>query len=300
MTTTMKSKRGKLLAQLNGDANVTILGYVCWWDVRGVEIDRERFIEILTDCGFTEKYAREHNYRSAFLRALKNMETQRIIRMVKEDRNYLIYQFTAEDRVDESFEYNPETIITIDKEVYRQTKSIDAAITKGDPAIKEKIIKHFMREKVTYKSSDVSRTLHKIFVDNADIVALREQGSVYYVPGGYKNVLESASKYVGMLGGICRFSYIPIPDAPESRATVKAAVEDEVETFIAWLEGQIEELESGKEVTERWYNTKDKKLAEARDRLELYAELLGDGKTGIEAKFAVLEKKLFPGRTLDI
>ena len=301
MTITNNSKKGKLLAQLNGGTNVTILGYVCWWSIHDVEIDQARFKQILATCGFKEKYAREHNYRSAFLRALKEMEEQRIIRLVKEDPSYLIYQFTAEDLVnDERFEYNPETVVTISKDKYRETKSMEAAMIKGDEEIKAKLLKLFLEKKGLFKSSDVSRVLGRIFADEADIVSLREQGSVYFIPGGYKTVLDRAVQYVGMLPGNCRLESLPIPDAPESRSTIKTAVTDEVEAFADLLEKEIAALEEGKTVTERYFKNKTKKLAEVRDRLELYSELLGDGKTGMEAKFASLERKLFATRELDI
>jgi hypothetical protein len=300
----MKSRRGKLLANLNGGTNIPIIGFVCWWNIRNVDLTQERYLQILSECGLSEKYAREHNYRSAFLRALKNMEEKRIIRMVKEDSKVMIYQFTAEDRVGEGedarLDYNPETVIVIDKELYRKTKSIEAAMTKGEDAIKRKVIEYWNDERTRFKSSDVSRALHKILGREADIVSLREQGSVYYVPGGYRSVIDKARLYTSLLGGDCGFDAIPIPDAPESRETVRGAVMDEVDGFTKWLEAQIKELEGGKEVTSRWFNTKRKKIAEARDRLELYADLLGEGKSGVEAQFAALEAELFKPRELDI
>lgn len=302
--TTMRSKRGNLLANLNGGTNIPIIGFVCWWNIRNVDLTQARYLEILKECELSDKYAREHNYRSAFLRALKNMEEKRIIRLVKENSKFMIYQFTAEDLVGEGqdarLDYNPETVIAIDKEVYRKSKSIEAAIVKGADEIKRKVIEYWNDERTRFKSSDVSRALHKILAREADIVSLRDQGSVYYVPGGYRPVIDTVRKYTSLLGGDCVFQSIPIPDAPESRATVTSAVNDEVEGFLKWLESQIKELEEGKDVTDRWFKTKRKRIAEAKDRLELYAELLGDGKAGIEARFAQMEAELFKPRELDI
>ena len=297
-----RQKRGRLLAQLNGGTDIQILGFVCWWNIREIEISQERFKEILAACEFKESYAREHNYRSAFLRALKQMEEKRIIRLVKEDSKYLIYQFTAEDLVDDEtgFEYSSETVITIDKDKYRETKSIDLAIIKGDDSIKDKIIKLYYDEKSKFKSADVSRVLHRIFTDEADIVSLRDQGSVYFIPGGYKTVLDRAVKYVKLLGGNCKLDSLPIPDAPESRDTVRDAVTDEFDSFMNHLRNEIDLIQDGKDVTERWFNTKRKKMAEVKERFELYSELLGEGKSGLEAQFAELEKQLFVGRELDI
>ena len=109
---TNAARRSILVGSIKEDTkDIPIIGYICWWSVRNVDVSQKDFAKLLKECGLPEKYAREHNYRSAFTRALHNMEEKRIIRLVEEDENRIVMQFTLENKVtsggDPKLEYDP-------------------------------------------------------------------------------------------------------------------------------------------------------------------------------------------------
>src|SRR5204863_490212 len=67
------------------------------------------------DAGLDESVARELAPRHAFSRACKKLSEARIIRQVAEDELIITFQFTAERRDCDRFEYELETMLTLEK-----------------------------------------------------------------------------------------------------------------------------------------------------------------------------------------
>lgn len=291
---TNEAKRNLLTATLSeGLVNFKILGFVCFWNIRSVDITKDELAAKLTEAGLDPKMAKDHNYRSAFLRALKNLEEQRIIRLVEENRDVLSYQFTAERNVDKtSLEYDRETIVVIDKNKYRKTEKFEDALAQGRDDIKAKITELFYREKTRYRSPDITRFLQKIFTEQADIINLREQGSVYFVPAGFKSVIDSVSKLMGLLGGMCRFEYMPMPDVGQSRKMVKSAVVDEVRALFTNLEKEIKEAAEEGKTNEKWVMNKLSKIEDIRKRISIYEGVLAEQAKTLDDDFAKLTDTL--------
>lgn len=279
-----KQQRVRLVRKLQGEGSLEILGYICWWSIRNVDITQNEFIEILKECELNTKYAREHNYLSAFKRALKNMEQARIIRIVEENSQQIICQFTAENKVadknDPRFNYDPETVIYIDKNRYRDTKDFKQALVKGDKDIRDALAQYFLQEKVRYNSNDITRYVQKILNDVADILSLRDQGCLYFIPSEYADIMQRVQRMVRKIqGGPGAFQSVPLPNVGDSRAMVSNAVTGEIEQSIKKLDEDLDEiLNSGKEVTEVWKATRIRRIDQLRERLDRYAEVLnGEG-----------------------
>ena len=301
----IRTKKSLIRRLSEGTSDFEILGYVCWWNIRNVDITQDQFATILRDCGINDKYAREHNYRSAFIRALKNLEEKRIIRLVEEDSAKFVYQFTAETKVDGTdhahLEYDEETVVVIDKQRYRDWNKIEKAITKGREDIKEKLIKLFYQEKVRYKSSDITRYLQKILRDNADIISLRDQGSVYFIPASYQTVLDSVLKLVNMLSKESVLEYLPVPNVESSRSMVSNVFTDEIEALLDKIDKEIDEIDSGgKQVTSKWADNKRDKLKQVQERIDLYTDALeGKAKSALQKSLEKAKKAVESTRVLD-
>jgi hypothetical protein len=293
-------KKSMLLDQLSvGAQMVPVMGYFCWWNVKNVCLTKEQFEKKLEAAGLDKKYARLHNYRSAFIRALRDMEENRIIRKVDEDEYRLVYQFTAESIVgapggEKSLDYEKETIIVIDKDEYRKEGDFKKAIIKGKPAIITAIVKLFDEHKQKYKSSDITRYLQRILRDEADIISLRPQGSIYFVPVGYLDALNKVAALVEGIGSGSKLERAPLVAADDSKAMVKNALLGEVDETFKQIEKDLEAVtKEDKEVTKVWSATRIGKIKKLLDRLESYKEggVIDDTKAW-QDNFAAAEKKI--------
>lgn len=294
----------QLISQFNDGANdFEIVGFLCWWSIHNVNVTRERLIEVLKGCGIDEKFARSHNYRAAFIRSLRELEENRIIRPVSENAVEMVYQFTAETKVEDDdvkLKYDPETLVKINKAVYRKTQSIAEALH-GREDIRQKLIEIFDSKKDMYHSSDITRLIKRIFSEKADIVSLREQGSVYYVPSQFQNILGAVASFVNSIGG-SSFQYFPLPNVEACRQAVAAAVDDEMRVDLEKMEKEIEEVSSGnKEITERWRNHKIKTLENIQKRVARYSEVLEDSTAQfLKDNYQKMREAVLQTRTLDI
>jgi len=301
------SEAGSLIGTLQTAAgDIDIIGYVVWWNVREVEASRDWLKAALDGVGLDgERYAREHNYRATFIRCLRALEEQRIIRKVKEDGGRLVFQFTAETLIDDPenprLEYTPETVIEIDKSAYWTEGNFADALVKCDPKLKPILVEMFDKERTTYRSSDLTRYIQKIFKDNADIVSLRDQGSVYFVPASFANlvsqvgqVLESCPK------GTAQLEYFPVPDHESSRNMVSNGVESEIIAIFTKMDEEVKAMKAGNtDITEKWVEHRQTKIREIKERLAMYSEVLGDAAHRLGGKFDDLSSSLAP-RTLEL
>lgn len=287
--------------------DIPILGDVLWWNLREVEVTQEWFKQQLDAVGLNgEKYAKEHNYRSTFIRCLRYLEEQRIIRPVTEDNVRLVYQFTAEQLIADDPEnphlkYTPEGTVGIDKEAYYIEEDFDAALVKCDPKVREILVPMFNKEKQTYRSSDLTRYIQRILNDLADIVSLRPQGAVYFVPSNFRDVVQKLSTVLSAVPvGQARMDYFPVPDVQSSRQMIGSGVEAEIAQLFSQMESETAKMKSGgKEITDKWIEYRVDKVKAIKKRLDLYAEVLGETADRLNGKADELIK-LVSGRVLEI
>lgn len=303
--TAAESKRAFFAVLTEAGKSYDILGYTIWWNIRNADVTQEQFAKMLRDSGLDEKYAREHNYRSAFIRALRLMEEKRIIRKVEESPNFLVYQFTAEEKEgsgqNASLEYNQETIVVLSKSIYAKEKDFLAALVKGREDIRKKVADYFEREKVRYGSSDVTRYIQKIFRDQADLLNLRPQGCIYFVPASFQNIVTSVQSLIAALGGGSSLEQMPVPNVGSSRSLVSASFSEEAVALYKQLAAEIKVgLESG-DLSDKSKEGRFSSLQELLNRIQLYSPILPEESTSdLIRKIDSLGKSLFPERTLDL
>jgi len=297
MTTMQKAQ---LVATLEGCENA--LGEIVYWNVRNVQIQRQQLIVLLESVGLPGSFAREHSYLSAFKRALKFMEENRIIRPVEENAGIMVYQFTAESKAEDDMvlEYNREATITINKSDYRKDRNFRAAI-QGPDDICNRLAELFEDEKTKFRSSDITRLIQRIFSSHADIVCLRQQGGVYYVPAVFHDLVVKVSSLVSQLGN-STLEHLPIPNVDSTRQAVRGGLVEEIGAVMKKLDEDIEKVKAGDdEATERWTLHRTQQVAALRDRVARYAEVLGDRDTErFQTSFAALEKAITNPRVLNL
>jgi len=286
---------------------IPTIGFIVWWNIREVEITRDWFKAKLDEVGLNgERYARKHNYRSTFIRCLRHLEEQRIIRKVAEDSNRLIFQFTAEKLINDDpenprLEYTPEMVVEIDKSAYWAEGNFTEALIKCDAAFKPMLMEMFDKERQTYRSGDLTRYIQKIFRDHADIVSLRPQGSVYFVPAAYQHLINQVSQVLGAINkGDAQLEYFPVPDVESSRNMVSHGVEAEISEIFAKMEEEIKVMQAGSnDITEKWVRHRQNKIRDIKKRIALYSEVLGATSQRLRGQFDALAATLVP-RTIEL
>jgi len=290
---TAQEKRAQFFLKMKG-LDCPILGSVVFWNVRNVSITKDEFTKLLEESGLPTKYAREHNYRSAFIRALRNLEEGRIIRRVSEDDDFIVFQFTAEQLTGTSvgsgeLKYTTETRVIVSKSKYYETKNFAEALISEMPgytanaAINKLVLELFEKEKVRYNSSDITRYLQRIIEEEADLITLRDQGNVYFVPAQFNGVVEKVSTLVSKLSpntNDARFEYLPVPDAEVSKVTLGRSVLEELESVVKGLAEEVDQLSP--DLTDKgkitWMEARLRKVKRLKDRIEMYGEIVPDVK----------------------
>lgn len=289
----------------NGNKDYEICGFVVWWQIKNVDLSREQFIKCLEEVGIDKKYARTHNMRSAFTRALHSMEEDRIIRRVEENKLQLIFQFTAENKIDSAegheLSYEKETLVVVNKTRYRETQIFSECLD-CKPQFKAQLVALFDEHKDKYKSSDITRYLQLILKQQADIISLRDQGSVYFVPAGYQELLTKIADLLLKIGGSSKLEYLPIPNIESARNMIKTSLMDEVNTEFKNVEKDVEEAFNGDQAKSKiWTATRIERLQKMLSRLKLYS---GGGISidvgDFEANKKALEAKIYGVRRLDL
>jgi hypothetical protein len=209
------------------------------------------------------------------------MEEERIIRPVTEDESRLVYQFTAEVLVDDDpdnphLEYTPELTIEIDKAAYFAERDFDKALKCGD-AIRSQLVQSFNEERETFRSSDITRYVQKIFREQADIISLRQQGSVYFVPSIYGELITKVAQVLESIPGDAQFDFFPLPDVQSARNSVSRGVTDDITENFARMEEEIEIMRRGaEEVTDRWLEHRQEVVKKIKKRLAMYSDVLDE------------------------
>src|SRR6187551_2981247 len=93
-----------------------LLGEVITWTCPGLSVPHMALVEALSSSDLDPAVARELAPRHAFSRACRRLSDRRIIRLVAEDATTLTFQFTAESRAGDRYEYVMETLLKLEKQ----------------------------------------------------------------------------------------------------------------------------------------------------------------------------------------
>lgn len=227
----------------------------------------------LTEAGFDAGRAKELLPRNAFARAAKKLQESRIIKKVKEDGDFLYFQFTREhtnatkDRID----YSYEAIVRLDK------KTGDVVCLE-DPSLATQASALLDAEMESRNSSDITRLIQRIFEDQGgDLIALRQQGGFYFVPTEHVKIVDQVEKLAKHIGGTVGRLSIAIDSGSANDSTRQTIAESMVEHF----NGLIEEfrdscktfsVDTDPEVVGR----RTEKLIKLRTKLISYTGILQD------------------------
>jgi hypothetical protein len=262
-------------------AGTRLLGEVISWTCSGVAVTHPALLAALVDAGLDPGVARELAPKHAFTRACKRLCDRRIIRQVAEDEATVKFQFTAESRDGDRFEYTLETLLTLDKKTGTVTCDLPGLATLAQEELDRAIDAR--------SGADVTRVIQKLFDRHADLFPVRPQGGVYFVPERHAGFVDKVQAMLGRLNGqILRF---PVPAGTvEGDRSVKDAV-------AAGLAALVEEHRRA--VAQFGEDTRGDTLARAAEKIratqfkvQAYAEYLLDEKGKLDRGLAAARDEL--------
>lgn len=268
-----QAKKQEVIDKLDKLDPSNLLGKIANWNLRrnrGLKHKHSEVVLALQKHNLDDKVAREFAPSQAFNRAVNKLEEEeRIIEVVRRDKDEILFQFTKfksqEDLTegDEELEYKKETKVLLDKGSGKLICKNKSVLEKA-----QKELDRCLEERTT---SDISLIVDKLFEAEGDLIHWAV--GAYFIPVSGFPFLEKVKAFLAELGR--GMSICPIPAGDEDGdQSVCDAVSDH-------LEGLVEDLLL--KVQNFTLSTKPSSvdrvaegINEARIKVEGYALLLRD------------------------
>lgn len=169
------------------------LGWIVSWRVPK-EVGLQHLRDSLTAAGFDAGLARDLFPAKALRRAFADMDTSRVIRQLRKEGSMLYFQLTREHLDSHLATYAKETELCLDVD--------KATITADNSAVRDEAMRLFSEHLGKRTTYDMTLMVKKIFEEfQADLVPVREQGFVYFVPHHHQELVEKVRSLLEMIGG---------------------------------------------------------------------------------------------------
>lgn len=249
-------------------------GQAVSWKTSGCSYKELR--KALEVAGLDVNRAKELLPRNAFARAAKKLQENRIIKKVKEEADYVYFQFTKEYATKERIDYSYEAIVRVDK------KTGDV-ICFEDPALGIQAADLLDAEMETRNTGDITRLIQRIFEDQqGDLIALRDGGGFYFVPTAQVGLVDQVETLTKHIGGSVRRLSIAIEEDGSDSGTRQSIAESMVDHFNGLIEDfkdscKTFNIDTNAEAVGR----RTDKLIKLRTKLISYTSILQDQAEGI-------------------
>lgn len=236
----------------------------------------------MANAGLDANLARDMLPRHAFSRAASEMSEARIIKKVEEDRDCLVFQFTKEYLNGGEWQYAKEAVLSLNKttgDVYSQ----NCALANHAQQL---VHKHIGRR----TAADVSRIVQKVFDRcGGDLVPLRDQGGVYFVPDSYSWLVRDVLQFLESIGGGLRQFQLHGGDA-STDASVATAIAEHVSSLVKDFRDTCETISRASDLNVMVRRTQG--VVALRDKLTAYQTLLAHHAERLEGEISAAEKLL--------
>ena len=262
-------------------AGTRLLGEVIAWACPGLSVSHAGLVAALEAADLDPAVARELAPRHAFARACRVLSDRRIIRPVAEDATTIKFQFTAESRNDDKFEYTLETMLTLDKQTGAVTCELPGLATTAQEELDRCID--------VRTGSDVTRIVQKLFERQADLFAIRPGGGCYFVPQRHAAFIDKIQDFLNRVGG--RLLRFPVPaGTSEGDRSVTQAVADGLAAVVAEHRHAVAQF--GSDTRSDTLERAAEKIRSTKFKVQAYAEYLTGEKERLDRALATAEKEL--------
>jgi hypothetical protein len=258
-----------------------LLGEVITWTCAGVTVRHADLVAAVHAAGLDEGVARELAPRHAFTRACKKLSEDRIIRAVGEDDASIRFQFTHESRAGDKYEYELETMLTLDKATGKVTCDLPGLATLAQEELDRCI--------AVRTGADLTRVVQKLFDRHADLFPIRPQGGAYFCPAAHSCFVDRVQGLLGALNGqVLRF---PVPEGTaHGDRSVKEAVTTGLSALVAEHAAAVEGF--GADTRPETLERAAERIKKARFKVEAYAAYLAEEKGRLDRDLAAAARAL--------
>lgn len=268
------------------------LGHIAWWTIAQPKATHEDIGDLIDKLGMAPKLKPgKPRLGDAFKRACRYSErkglpipgtdnianflirsvTQSseevvrhiVVEIVDPDGKRLDYRTTAEltfRRTDETIHVNKMVLISPYSDMADAT--LQEFFANFDDASK-------------YVDAQVIRRLIRDQLDLANAIAVRRQGSVYFIPVNASDVAHALEEFCRSLNSGSEFVAIPLPDATKYRELVKNAFEEEVHAESLQIIQELNNIRAaGQAIPTGTWNRYNKRLQGLKARLTEYNSLV--------------------------
>lgn len=276
MTTKTKSTRrqavkNQVQSSLNG-TGLKLLGEVITFRAPGPHT-YAAVKQALTDSGLDVKVLRERLPRYAFARACKELEEGRVIDVLRDDPDDILFQFSkrflTSDTTEggDQYEYRKELKLTLSK----STGKISCKDADMEQKAQALLDEHMQK----WTTSDVHGLTKRLFNLNADLMPLPDTEGVYFVPVTQQPFIAQASEFMTKLGG--RVNRLPVPEGTQyGDLTVQQCVGDYLDSLV----GDHAQAVEGLTLSSRPATIQEQadRINATRVKVEAYASYLAERK----------------------
>jgi len=261
--TSTKNQRKQEFVQAH--AGLRLLGEVVTWNTGASTHNHAGVVQALKDAGLNEKVARELLPRHAFSRAAKKLSEDRVIDVLRDEKDVITFQFTKRVMESDEWKYSRETLLRLDK--------VTGRITCDVPELEAKAQQELDRAMELRTSADITKMIQKLFDAEADLFPIREQGGVYFVPQQFAGFTDKIQNFLTKLTG--RVSRFPVPaDTKTGDRSVADAIVNGLSMVIAEHEEAVAAF--GLDTRHDTIARQAEKIKATRVKVEAYAEYLNE------------------------
>jgi hypothetical protein len=236
------------------------LGDLVWWTLGDAATDRATLVSTWTGAGLLatllpEPPTAEKALKTA-VRTCQVGESERLIRLGKEDEQAIVYALVREQRLgDGSLSHAQEARVILQR--------ASEQISSDNPTheLAARIQNAFRQLRNTHTADDVRRAIVKA-LQSFHAITLRDSGGVYWVPRTHSEDVRRLERAISRLGTSV-LSVLPVHDTVEGAKALGAAARGSLEDELRALRAELEEFKT----------TPPERSSTLERRLQLYAEL---------------------------
>lgn len=258
------------------------LGAIVAWRVPN-EVALATLRDELAAAGLDPELAGDLHVRHVLSRALRDMREGRVIcKLRKVDTDTVAFQLTRQIPGAAAVDYLPETVITLNL----ATSAIGADVPELAEEARRLVLEHSQKR----LTNDITRLVQSLFdAHKADLIPIREQGGVYFVPDRHGALVDKVRKFLAGIGGRLSSFAVKLGHG-ETSASVAESLTEYLTGLVAEFRQTCAELSSdtGAKIVER----RHARIADLRGRLESYRALLGTLGDSVGANIDAAEREL--------
>lgn len=259
----------------------TYLGrIVCWTLPEGNTRTHAEVIAALTTAGLDPKAARTLCKRHAFVRAMRKLAKQKLVRVIHEDGSVIRFQMNAVQKIGT-------TLVDYPLEAHLEMCKVTGRITCADPLLVAAATNELADAMELRRNADITRLINQLFAKHADLFSIK--GGCYFVPERHASFADQIEQFVVLVGG--SMLQYPIPDGtPVGNQSVSVVIADGIAQEISEYEAAIESLTY--DSTRKAFETAACSLLRAERRILDYKEHLSSHLTRLEDHIAYCRSRI--------